>query len=142
MKKLLLSIILVLVMAVPVFALDMPDMSINSAFMYSFVTNTIKTAPCVDMTLVTAFDGVLRGNIAAAFPNSDGESTQGNFIGGPMIKADFVKLLAKSSHITIIKDFQLEAGLGIMFDIFHLNGLTTEDLKKIVFPTFSIGFRF
>lgn len=125
-----------------VFALEMPDVSINSAFMYSMVTKTIVVAPEIDITLATAYDGVLRGNIVAVFPKSDGESTQGNFMGGPMIKVDFVKLLAKNSKITIVKEFQLEAGIGVMFDIFHINGMTGTDLKKVIYPTMSVGFRF
>lgn len=142
MKKMFLTVLMILCLSVPVMALEMPDMSINSAFMYSLVTKTIEVAPEVDVTLVTAFDGVLRGNFAAVFPASDGESTQGNFMGGPMIKIDFVKLLAKNSKIVILKEFQLETGLGVMVDIFHINGLTTEELKKVIFPTLSIGFRF
>ncbi len=142
MKKLVISLVMVLMMAGVCSALEMPDMSINAAFLYSLETKTVEVAPAIDMTLVTAFDGVLRGNVTAVFPKSDGVSTQGNFMGGPMIKVDFVKLLAKNSHITIIKNFQLEAGLGVMFDVFHINGMTGDDLNKIIYPTMSVGFRF
>ena len=142
MKRLLLTMLLVLCFAVPAFSLEMPDMSINSAFMYSLETNTITVAPEIDVTLATAFNGVLRGNIAVVFPKSDGESTQGNFMGGPMIKVDFVKLLAKNPKIVILKEFQLDAGIGVMVDLFHVDGITGDDLKKIIFPTASIGFRF
>lgn len=142
-KMILISLLMTLLIgASSIFALEMPDMSINSAFMYSLVTKTIEVAPEVDITLVTAFDGILRGNIAVVFPASDGESTQGNFMGGPMIKIDFVKLLAKNPKIIILKEFQLDAGVGVMFDMFHVNGLAANDLKKVVYPTISVGFRF
>jgi 1,4-alpha-glucan branching enzyme len=41
-----------------------------------------------------------------------------------------------------MKDFRLEAGLGIFFDMFHVDGLRWDDLKKITYPTFALGLRF
>ncbi len=142
MKRIILTVLMILCFAIPIWALEMPDISVNSAFMYSLNTKTIEVAPEIDVTLATAFDGILRGNFAVVFPKSDGESTQGNFMGGPMLKIDFIKLLAKSPKIVILKEFQLDAGIGVMFDIFHIDGLTANDLKKVIYPTMSIGFRF
>jgi len=145
MKKLIISLIVATILMFGVCqaqALEMPDMSVNSAFLYSLETKTIEVAPLVDATLATALDEVVRFNVGAAFPDSNSESMAGNFVGGPLIKIDFVKLLGKVPQITIIKTFNLEAGIGVFVDILHVKGIALDDLKKITYPTFALGFRF
>uniref|UniRef100_A0A6H1ZAT6 Uncharacterized protein n=1 Tax=viral metagenome TaxID=1070528 RepID=A0A6H1ZAT6_9ZZZZ len=143
-----LMVLLMLMVGKEAKAIEMPDMSINSAFLYSLETKTFTVAPLVDATLATALDEVLRFNVGAAFPDSDKEELreedvlQGNFVGGPLVKVDIVKLLGKIPQITIIKTFNLEAGIGLFADITHIKGLAVDDLKKIIYPTFALGFRF
>lgn len=122
-------------------AIEMPDMSIGMTGLYALDSGRIVTGERVAVTLVTMFDGVLKGNVAAVFPNSN-EYITSQFVGGPDLTINLFKLIAGVPKLTITKDFKLEAGVGVMTDILNINGLNLVDLKKRIFPSATIGFSF
>lgn len=143
MKKMLmlLTILTIIATAGMSYAVEMPDMSIGMTGLYALDSGRIVTGERVAVTLVTMFDGVLKGNIAAVFPNSN-EYITSQFVGGPDLTVNLFKLISGVPKLTITKDFKLEAGVGIMTDILNINGLNLMDLKKRVFPSATIGFSF
>lgn len=143
MKKLIMIALILILMALAgnSYAVEMPDMSIGMTGLYTLDSGRIVTGERVAVTLVTMFDGVLKGNVAAVFPNSN-EYITSQFVGGPDLTVNLFKLIAGIPGITITKDFKLEAGGGVMLDILNINGLSMVDLKKRVFPSATIGFSF
>ena len=119
----------------------MPYMSVGLTGLLSLDTGRIVTGERVAVTLLTMFNGVLKGNIAAVFPNTNDYITA-KYVGGPDITVNLVQLIAGIPKVTIVRDFNLEAGAGIMGDVLNINGLAIKDLKKRVFPSATIGFSF
>jgi hypothetical protein len=144
MEKLIMAVVLILTMtglAGISYAVEMPDMSIGMTGLYTLDSGRIVTGERVAVTLVTMFDGVLKGNIAAVFPNSN-EYITSQFVGGPDLTINLFKLISGVPKLTITKDFKLEAGAGVMGDILNINGLSIKDIKKRVFPSAMIGFAY
>lgn len=133
-------VLAMLVLPVSVSAIEMPDVSGNWAVFYNTDSGKFSSAPMVDVTMVTAFNGILKANFSVAFTGQNEIGTE--WIGGGTLKVDFVKLLAASDKVEIIKGVNLEAGGGVLFDALHLKGKTFADIEKIVYPTFAIGFGF
>jgi hypothetical protein len=118
----------------------MPPIAINYTLLWNAETRKISKAPSVDITLISAFDKVLLGNFQIAFPAKD--QTSNTFVGGPAIGVDFFKLISKQTAIQIEKNFKLRTSLGVLFDVFHLDGMDMSEWKKVTNIGFSLGFAF
>lgn len=116
------------------------SLNVNYAFMYNLETKKISKAPSVDVTLLTAYDGVLQGNIKAAFTAKD--NNEYSVVFGPALGFNPVPLFAKSKNIKIAKNFNLNIGLGVVFDVVHIDGISLADWRKVTYPTFSLGLSF
>ena len=139
MKKILLTIVLVLCFALPTMALEMPDMSVNGFLLYNLNTNQTTAAPGVTVTLVTFADGVILGEIGVAFPAQNDDSTK-SYVAGPIMGIDAVRLIEKIKGAVIVaKDLKLKAGVGVMVDVFHIDGNSS---KSWLIPAMYVGFTF
>lgn len=118
----------------------MPPIAINYEAIWNLDTRKISKAPSTDITLLSAFDRVLLGNFKIAFPTKD--NNESIIIGGPALGIDWFKLISKQTAITVEKNFKLRTSLGVLADVFHLEGLTLPDLKKILNISVGLGFAF
>ncbi len=139
MKKLILTILLVLCFAVPVIALEMPDLSVNGFLLYNIDTKQTTAAPGITATLVTFADGIILGEIGVAFPAQNDSSTK-SYVAGPILGIDAVRLIEKVKGAVIVaKDLKLTAGVGVMVDVFHIDG---NSPKSWLIPAMYVGFTF
>lgn len=143
MKTIVIALIFyLLIVFVPQWAnaAEMPDINVDVKILQNLQTGKLFVAEGPGVTVATALDKVIRFNIETAFP--DGNQVEADFIAGPMIKIDFIKLLSKTGKVEIIQGVNLEGGLGVMLDVFHIEGLDLKDWRKVTYPGGAIGFRF
>lgn len=139
MKKLILTVLMVLCLTVPALALEMPDLSVNGFLLYNMNTKQTTAAPGVTATLVTFANGIIKGEVGIAFPAQNDASTR-SYVAGPIMGVDFVKLLEKVKGAEIVaKELKLTAGAGILVDVLHISGNAPKDW---LIPALHIGFTF
>ena len=118
----------------------MPPIAVNYMALWNADTRKISKAPSIDVTLLSAFDRVLLGNFALAFPAKD--NTSSTIVAGPMLGIDWLRLLSKQTAITVEKQFKLRTNLGALLDVSRIEGMDLKDWKKITYLGFGLGFAF
>jgi hypothetical protein len=142
MKKITLMLTIVcmfLFLAVPVMALEMPDLSVDGYLLYNLNTKLTTAAPGVSASLVKFADGVIEGNVGVVFPAQNDDTTK-SWMAGPIVDINFVKLIDKIKGSEIVaKDLKLSGGIGVMVDVLHMSG---RSIKDVIVPCMHIRFTF
>ena len=139
MKKLLIMIGMLLMFAVPGYAIEMPDISVDGYGLYNVGTKEYTFAPGISANVFTALNGIVEGNAGVAFPTSN-EDENRNYVAGPILDVNVIKLLDRIKTVDITSEkTQLSAGFGVMLDVFHLN---SSDIKNSIYPAVHVRFIF
>ena len=142
MRKIILMLTIVsmlLLLAVPVMALEMPDLSVDGYLLYDLNTKLTTAAPGISASIVKFADGVIEGNVGVVFPAQNDATTQ-SWMAGPIVDINFVKLIERIKGSEIVaKDLKLSGGIGVMMDVIHMSG---RALKDVIVPCAHIRFTF